>query len=88
MVRGECGKKTFTINLCLHGNLARFGGERTGFSEIVVSSSDSLESLINRFCISKGEIGLIIVNEVLIRDYTIPLKPGDQIRIFGLAGGG
>ena len=72
----------------LYTNLARYGGEKTEFFPVAVSSSENLDSLIRRFGIPKGEISMVLVNDRMTGDFETPLHPGDRVKIFGLVGGG
>jgi sulfur carrier protein ThiS len=76
------------ISLRLYTNLARYGGEKTGFFPVAVSPSETLNDLIKKFRIPRGEISLVLVNEQWTTDWETRLHPGDRIKIFGLVGGG
>ena len=86
--QGVIDKRRGEIELRLYTNLARYGGEKTGFFPVAVSSSETLGSLIQKFGIPGGEISVILVNDRLTGDFETPLHPGDQVKIFGLVGGG
>jgi sulfur carrier protein ThiS len=86
--RGEIDKRRGEVELRLYTNLARYGGEKTGFFPVSVSSSETLASLIQKIGIPTEEISMVQVNDRLIGDFGTPLHPGDKIKIFGLVGGG
>jgi molybdopterin converting factor small subunit len=86
--RGEVDKQQFEIDLRLHTNLARYGGEKTGFFAVAISSSENLGSLIRKFGIPREEISMILINDRLTGDFETLLHPGDRVKIFGLVGGG
>jgi len=86
--RGEADKRRGVIELRLYTNLARYGGEKTGFFPVTISPSETLGSLIRKFGIPRGEISMILVNDRLTGDFETELQPGDQVKIFGLVGGG
>ena len=86
--RGKKEKQQEEIDLRLYTNLARYGGEKTGFFSVTISPSETLESLIRKFKIPRGEISMILVNDRLTADFETVLHPGDRVKIFGLVGGG
>jgi molybdopterin converting factor small subunit len=86
--RGGIDKRRGEIDLRLYTNLARYGGEKTGSFPVAVSPSETLGSLIQQFGIPGEEISMILVNDRLTGDLETPLHPGDQVKIFGLVGGG
>jgi molybdopterin converting factor small subunit len=86
--RGEEKKGQGVIELRLYTNLARYGGEKTGFFPVTISPSETLVSLIGRFGIPGEEISMILVNDQLIVDFETGVHPGDKVKIFGLVGGG
>ena len=86
--RGKKEKQQEEIDLRLYTNLARYGGEKTGFFPVTISPSETLESLIRKFKIPRGEISMILVNDRLTADFETVLHPGDRVKIFGLVGGG
>ena len=86
--RGEEEKRRREIDLRLYTNLARYGGEKTGFFPVTISPSETLVSLIGKFGIPRDEIGMILVNDQLIADFKMVVHPGDKVKIFGLVGGG
>jgi len=86
--RGEADKRRGVIELRLYTNLARYGGEKTGFFPVTISPSETLGSLIRKFGIPRGEISMILVNDRLTGDFETELQPGDKVKIFGLVGGG
>ena len=81
-------KRQGEIELRLYTNLARYGGEKTGFFPVRISSSETLVSLIGKFGIPREEISMAQVNDRLTGDFENPLHPGDRVKIFGLVGGG
>ena len=85
---GEEEKSQGVIELRLYTNLARYGGEKTGFFPVAVSPSETLGGLIEKFGIPRGEISMILVNDRLTADFETVLHPGDRVKIFGLVGGG
>lgn len=85
---GEEEKRQGTIELRLYTNLARYGGEKTGFFPVTISSSETLVSLIGKFGIPREEISMVLVNDQLIVDFETVVHPGDKVKIFGLVGGG
>ena len=85
---GEEEKRRGEIELRLYTNLARYGGEKTGFFPVSVSSSETLGSLIQKFGIPKEEISMVLVNDRSTGDFETPLHPADKVKIFGLVGGG
>ncbi len=85
---GEEEKSQGVIELRLYTNLARYGGEKTGFFPVAVSPSETLVSLIGKFGIPKEEISMVLVNDQLIADFETVVHPGDKVKIFGLVGGG
>lgn len=86
--RGEVDKEQPEIELRLHLNLARYGGEKTGLFPVAISSSDNLGSLIRKFGIPSEEISMILINDRSTRDFQTPLQRGDRIIMLGLVGGG
>ena len=86
--RGEADKRRGVIELRLYTNLARYGGEKTGFFPVTISPSETLGTLIRKFGIPRGEISMILVNDRLTGDFETELQPGDKVNIFGLVGGG
>ena len=86
--RGGVDKDQLEIELRLHTNLARYGGEKTGFFPVAISSSENLGSLIRKFGIPREETSMILINDRLTRDFQTPLQPGDRVVIVGLVGGG
>lgn len=85
---GEEEKRRSGVELRLYTNLARYGGEKTGFFPVAVSSSETLGSLVRKFGIPREEISMVLVNDRLTGDFETPLRPGDKVKIFGLVGGG
>jgi molybdopterin converting factor small subunit len=81
-------KQPGEIELRLYTNLARYGGEKTGFFPVAVSSSETLGGLIKKFGIPEEEISMVLVNDRLTGDFEAPLHTGDKVKIFGLVGGG
>ena len=85
---GEEEKSQGVIELRLYTNLARYGGEKTGFFPVTISPSETLASLISKFRIPRGEVSMVLVNDRLTGDFETRLQPGDRVKIFGLVGGG
>jgi len=85
---GEKEKSQGVIELRLSTNLARYGGEKTGFFPVTISPSETLASLISKFRIPRGEVSMVLVNDQLIADFETVVHPGDKVKIFGLVGGG
>ncbi len=81
-------KQPGEIELRLYTNLARYGGEKTGFFPVTMSPSESVDTLIRKFGIPRGEISMVLVNDRLTGDFETPLHSGDKVKIFGLVGGG
>lgn len=86
--RGEEEKRQGVIEMRLYTNLARYGGEKTGFFPVPVSPSETLGGLVRKFGIPREEISMVQVNDRLTGDFETPLHPGDRVKIFGLVGGG
>jgi molybdopterin converting factor small subunit len=86
--QGVIDKRRGEIELRLYTNLARYGGEKTGFFPVAVSSSETLGGLIKKFGIPREEISMVLVNDRLTGDFETPVHPGDRVKIFGLVGGG
>jgi molybdopterin converting factor small subunit len=86
--RGEEEKRQGTIELRLYTNLARYGGEKTGFFPVTISTPETLGALIQKFGIPREEISMVLVNDRLTGDFETLLHPGDKVKIFGLVGGG
>ena len=76
------------ISLRLHGHLVRYAGERTGAFPVPIGSAETLAELIRRFKIPPAEISMIVVNGQLTSGMDTPLHPDDEVKIFGLVGGG
>lgn len=76
------------ISVRLHGHLARYAGGKTNSFSIPAESAGTVEEVIRSFRIPPAEIGMVIVNgRVESRKDTL-LRPGDELKIFGLVGGG
>jgi len=76
------------ISLRLHGHLVRYGGEKTSAFPVPIGSAETLAELIRRFKIPPAEISMIVINGQLTSGMDTPLHPDDEVRIFGLVGGG
>jgi sulfur carrier protein ThiS len=76
------------ISIRLHGHLARYAGERTGAFPVPIGPAETLAELIRRFKIPPAEISMVIVNGQLTSGMDTHLHPGDEVKIFGLVGGG
>jgi sulfur carrier protein ThiS len=76
------------ISLRLHGHLVRYAGERTGIFPVPIGSAETLAELIQRFKIPPAEIGMVVVNGQLTSRMDVSLHPDDEVKIFGLVGGG
>jgi sulfur carrier protein ThiS len=77
-----------TISVRMHGHLARYAGEKTSAFPVPVGSGVTLAELVRRFGIPPAEISMIVVNGRTESRLDTPLQPGDEVRIFGLVGGG
>lgn len=87
MVNQDLIKEIGQIQLSLHNNLARYGGEKTNFFPMPICEGETILSLIEKLKIPREEIGLIVVNGSK-KDFKTVLCPGDKVKIFGLVGGG
>jgi sulfur carrier protein ThiS len=76
------------ISLRLHGHLVRYGGEKMGAFPVPIGSAETLAELIRRFKIPPAEISMVVVNGQVTSRMDIPLHPDDEVKIFGLVGGG
>ena len=76
------------ISLRLHGHLARYAGEKLGALRVAIGPAETLAELIQRFKIPPAEISMIVVNGQLTSGMDRPLHPDDEVKIFGLVGGG
>jgi molybdopterin converting factor small subunit len=85
---GKDKKTAGKISLRLYSNLARYAGEKTRPFQVPVGSSETIHGLIQRFGIPMSEISMIFVNNSLTRKLDTPVRPGDELKIFGLVGGG
>lgn len=88
MIGQELRKEMGQIKLSLHNNLARYAGERTNFFSWPISEGETIQSIIEKLKIPREEVGLVVVNGSLKKDPQIVLHPGDEVKIFGLVGGG
>lgn len=88
MISEDLRQEVGQIELSLHNNLARFAGEKTNFFPVPINQGETIQSLIEKLKIPRAEIGLIVVNDCLKNDLKTVLHPGDQVKIFGLMGGG
>jgi sulfur carrier protein ThiS len=91
MISGEFEQKEMPgneISLRLHGHLARYAGEKTSSFPVPLGSSATLADLVHRFRIPAAEISMLIVNGRVESRMDAPLHPGDEVKIFGLVGGG
>ena len=55
---------------------------------VPVGRFEELYDLIQRFGIPMSEISMIFVNNSLTHKLDTPVRPGDDVKIFGLVGGG
>lgn len=76
------------VSIYLHANLARFVGDSTKASVVLIKEGETLVDIINRFQIPHSEISVMIVNGNMISDPQTTLNPGDEIHFFGIVGGG
>ncbi len=76
------------ISLRLHGHLARYAGERTTAFPVPIGPAETVAELIRRFRIPASEISMVIVNGQLTSGMDTRLQPDDEVKIFGLVGGG
>ncbi len=77
-----------TISLHLYANLARFAQDKTGPSFVPIEEGETLADIIQRFHIPRSEISILIVNGKRVSDDQTSLKPGDDVRLLGIVGGG
>jgi len=85
---GKDKKIVGKISLRLYSSLARYAGERTRPFQVPVGSSETIHDLIQRFGIPMSEISMIFVNNSPARKLDTPVRPGDELKVFGLVGGG
>ncbi len=76
------------LSLRLYSNLARYAGEKIRPFPVPVGPSETVHGLIQRFRIPMSEISMIFVNNSLTCKLDTPVRPGDEVEIFGLVGGG
>jgi sulfur carrier protein ThiS len=88
MISQDLRQEVGQIKLSLHNNLARYAGEKTNFFPWPISEGETIQSLIEKLKIPWEEIGLVVVNGSVKKDPQIVLYPGDEVKIFGLVGGG
>ena len=81
-------KQKGMIELRLYINLARYGPTQNSFFSVEIDAEETPENLIDRLKIPLEEVGIVVINEQLVKDYHTPLKPGDRVKMFGLVGGG
>jgi molybdopterin converting factor small subunit len=77
-----------TVSLRLYGHLLRYGKSEGGFEEATLESFEKIEDLVRRFKIPLAEIGMVLVNEKQVSNLDALLHNGDEIKLFGLVGGG
>lgn len=87
-VRGQKEMPENDIFLRLHGHLARYAGEKTDSFPVSIESARTLAELIQRFRIPPAEISMIMVNGRAESQMETALHAGDEVRMFGLVGGG
>lgn len=76
------------ISVRLHGHLARYAGGKTGSFFIPAESAGTVEEVIRSFRIPPAEIGMVVLNGRVESRMDTFLHPGDELKIFGLVGGG
>ncbi len=76
------------VSVRLYGHLLRYGKSEGGLEKVPLESSERIEDLVRRFKIPPAEIGMVLVNGKQVRDLNAPLHNGDEIKLFGLVGGG
>ena len=84
--RNTCQKKM--IELRLYTNLVRYGTITNSFFPVEIRSGETPETLVAMLKIPREEVGIVVINDQLVKDYQAPLKPGDNVKMFGLVGGG
>jgi len=77
-----------TIELRLYTNLIRYGAVVNSFFPMEISTGENPGNLIDRLKIPREEVGMVVINEQLVKDYEVSLKPGDKVKMFGLVSGG
>lgn len=82
------GKPAGEIQLRLYSSLGRYGGEKTGSFPVAVKFGETVGDLIRRFKIPPAEISMVLKNDRRLAGWDVPLLPGDEVKIFGLMGGG
>lgn len=76
------------ISVRLHGHLARYAGGKTGSFSIPAESAGTVVEVIRSFRIPLAEIGMVVVNGRVESRMDASLRPGDEVKFFGLVGGG
>ncbi|MGB9700198.1 MAG: MoaD/ThiS family protein [Thermodesulfobacteriota bacterium] len=88
MIRQDLRPEVGQIKLSLHSNLVRYVGEKTNSFSWPIHEGETIQSLIEKLKIPGEEIGLIVINGSTQKDRQLVLHPGDEVKIFGLVGGG
>jgi molybdopterin converting factor small subunit len=77
-----------SISVRMHGHLVRYAGEKTSAFPVPIGAGETLAELVQRFRIPPAEVSMIVINGRTEPRMDTPLHPGDEVRIFGLVGGG
>ncbi len=76
------------ISVRLHGHLARYAGGNTNCFSVPAESAGSVEEVIRTFNIPPAEVGMVVVNGRVESRMDTLLHAGDEVKFFGLVGGG
>ena len=80
--------KVERVSVYLYGHLLRYSGGRIGPIRTPVQSGETLRDLITRLKIPRGEIGITSINGCPTSNLDDRVRPGDEVKLFGLVGGG
>ncbi len=80
--------KVEKVSVYLHGHLLRYSGGRIGPIRTSVQSGETLRDLIAKLKIPPDEIGITAINGCPFSTLEAPVLPGDEVKLFGLVGGG
>ena len=80
--------KAEKVSVYLYGHLLRYSEGRMGPIRTFVQSGETLRDLIARLKIPPGEIGITAINGYPTSTLEDPVRPGDEVKLFGLVGGG
>ncbi len=66
----------------------RYGGNRGDAFSLPLGSARTVAELLLLLAIPRSHVGMVLVNNARVSDFSRPLKGGDDVKIFGLVAGG